>query len=98
MQQEGVNMRSTESSRMYRDLEKRLERQGWIDRFERAREHSWELRKFWVEHEGAPNKEVDAFRSLIREATKEEDIQQIREWRIWLMNNIDVPKRSIDDG
>ena len=69
-------MSPTESTRMYRDLEKRLERQGWIERLERARERASELKDFWVEHEGVPNEDIDAFRSLMREASKEEEIQQ----------------------
>lgn len=69
-------MRSTESSRMYRDREKKLERQGWIDRLERAEQRAPELQAYGVEHEGVSNEEVDAFKSLLQEATKEEEIQQ----------------------
>jgi len=61
---------------MYQNVEKRLERKGWIARHERAEQRAPELQAYWVEHEGVSNEEVDAFKSLLQEATKEEEIQQ----------------------
>lgn len=68
-------MRS-EASRMYKSVEKRLEREGWVGRLARAKQRALELQEYWVEYDRVSNEEVDAFKSLLKEATKEEEIQQ----------------------
>jgi len=81
-------MRS-DASRMYRQVHKRLERDGWIDRRERAKKRAPELLPYWVEYDRASNEEVEAFKSLLREATKEEEIQQfLKERPILLLDSI----------
>ena len=42
---------SNEATRMYSDVEKRLEREGWLDWYERAEHRAWELLPYWVDHE-----------------------------------------------
>jgi hypothetical protein len=79
-------MRS-EAERMYSDVEKRLEREGWLDRDERAEQRAWELVPHWVEHEGVSNENVDSFKSLLRMATKEEELQKfLKEHPALLLN------------
>lgn len=69
-------MRRSEASQMYLPIEKRLERQGWIDRYERAKQRAQELRSYWVEHQRVSDLPVNAFSSLLQKATNEEEMQQ----------------------
>jgi len=77
----------SEAERMYSDVEKRLERGGWLNRYERAEQRAWELLPHWVEHEGASNEDIDSFKSLLKRATKEEELQRfLKEHPTLLLN------------
>jgi hypothetical protein len=76
-------MRS-EAERMYGDIEKRLERTGWTDKYDRAEQRASELLPYWVDHEGVSESVINSYRNLLENAKKEEELQ------VFLKNHPDL--------